>query len=81
MIEDGSDDIPEWARNCPSRKQKFASAEEAMRIHRQEMRRSSSFKGTPHAYKCPQCDGFHVTTMTHTRKKRKFKRDWREGES
>ncbi len=69
------DDIPDWARNCPSGKQKFASGEEARRIFRVELRRrvkGKAFSGTLHTYDCPLCSGFHITHMTHTRRKKKF---------
>lgn len=70
-------EIPDWARRCPSGKQKFASAEDARRIYRTDPYRSS-FKGTMHVYRCQDCDSFHYTSTARQRNKRKHRSDWRD---
>lgn len=68
-------EIPDWARNCPSGKQKFASANQARQIFRTESRRSATankFKGTVHIYHCNMCDGYHLTRSARRRDGRKF---------
>lgn len=73
------EEIPEWARNCPSGKQKFTTADEARRLFRIESRRGptkSKFKGTPHVYQCPICSAFHFTSAARRRDGRKFRSPW-----
>lgn len=74
------DEIPEWAQSCPSRKQKFASADDARRAFRTEKRRGTKgyFHGTPHVYRCMECDGFHMTSTARQRDGKKHG-NWKKG--
>lgn len=60
------DEIPEWARSCPSGKIKFASGEDARKITRESFKRNSRFKGTPRSYRCPECGSWHITANGRT---------------
>lgn len=73
------EEIPGWARSCPSGKQKFTTAAEARRLFRTESRRGATahkFKGTRHIYQCTLCDAYHVTSAARRRDGRKFGKDW-----
>lgn len=66
------DEIPDWARSCPSGKQKFATAEDARAIIRENTRlrgnrRKKPLRGTLHAYWCLKCDAFHITSAARRR--------------
>lgn len=69
-------DVPDWARRCPSGKQKFASAADARKIFRTESRRgtyATAFKGTMHVYRCDDCGAFHYKGKARRPDKRKFR--------
>jgi hypothetical protein len=62
------DEIPEWARRCPSGKIKFASAADARKAYRHggHKRSLSGVTGSIRSYRCPECDSFHVSSKGRT---------------
>lgn len=69
------EEIPDWAKNCSSGKQKFTSSEDARRQYKNKMRgRVRDPKGTFHAYRCPECGCYHITSTARQSNKRKHGR-------
>ena len=69
------EEIPDWARNCSSGKQRYSSAEEARREYRIKLRgKVKDPKGTFHAYQCAECGFYHTTSTARKNNKRKHKR-------
>lgn len=68
------DEIPDWAKSCPSGKQKFTSSEDARKQYQGKRHgRARDQKGTFHAYRCLDCDFYHVTSTARQRDGRKHR--------
>ena len=72
-------DLPDWARPCPTHKIKYTSAADARKqatvgTHTRKGVKSA-FKGTLHIYRCHLCGSHHITSKTSRPDKKKFKKE------
>lgn len=74
------DEIPDWARRCPTGKQKFPTAEDARDAIRQDTRLKRSInplKGSMRPYRCRVCGMYHLTSTARRSDGHKHGKPWR----